>query len=172
MTTARAYGGRRSRKPKPYDPDAWSTPQWLFDELDNEFGFTLDVCASPENRKCIDYISATKDGLADEWHRHYAHDPRTGGPWAKSAAVVAFMNPPYSQIAKWLAKALDETAYGVTTVALVKADTSTKWWHEWYPKADEVRFLKRIQFVPPPGYDGKVGNPNMGHAVLIFRGAK
>jgi len=41
VTTARAYGGRRRSKKKPltYDPDAWATPQWLFDELDAPPGY-------------------------------------------------------------------------------------------------------------------------------------
>jgi SAM-dependent methyltransferase len=30
----------------------WETPQSFFDELDKEFGFTLDPAASNENAKC------------------------------------------------------------------------------------------------------------------------
>ena len=29
--------------------DAWATPQGFFDELDREFHFEMDVCATPEN---------------------------------------------------------------------------------------------------------------------------
>ena len=32
--------------------DDWETPQALFDELDAEFHFTLDVCANESNSKC------------------------------------------------------------------------------------------------------------------------
>lgn len=32
--------------------DEWETPQALFDELNKEFHFTLDVCATEKNRKC------------------------------------------------------------------------------------------------------------------------
>ena len=35
----------------------WSTPQWLFDELDKEFHFTLDACAQPFNAKCKKFYS-------------------------------------------------------------------------------------------------------------------
>jgi hypothetical protein len=31
--------------------DLWATPQWLYDKLDTEFNFTVDVCATPENAK-------------------------------------------------------------------------------------------------------------------------
>ena len=41
--------------------DLWETPQWLFDELDREFGFSLDVCAIPENAKCQQFFTADED---------------------------------------------------------------------------------------------------------------
>lgn len=33
----------------------WETPQALFDELNEEFHFTLDVCASEDKAKCQRY---------------------------------------------------------------------------------------------------------------------
>src|ERR1041384_6738974 len=47
--------------------DLWATPQSLFDELNAEFGFTLDVCALPENAKCAAFFTPEIDGLAQEW---------------------------------------------------------------------------------------------------------
>ena len=32
--------------------DEWATPQNIFNELNNEFNFNLDVCATSENAKC------------------------------------------------------------------------------------------------------------------------
>ena len=43
--------------------DLWETPQDLFDELDKEFHFNLDVCALPENTKCAAYYTPEMDGL-------------------------------------------------------------------------------------------------------------
>jgi hypothetical protein len=37
--------------------DDWSTPPNVFDALDKEFNFGLDVCASKENAKCKLYYS-------------------------------------------------------------------------------------------------------------------
>lgn len=37
--------------------DLWSTPQEFFDKLNDEFQFTLDVCALPENAKCSRYYT-------------------------------------------------------------------------------------------------------------------
>lgn len=47
--------------------DNWATPQWLFDELDKTFHFTLDVCASDENHKCDNYFTKESDGLKQDW---------------------------------------------------------------------------------------------------------
>lgn len=41
--------------------DMWETPQWLFDKLNSEFNFNLDVCAVPENAKCAVYYTPIKE---------------------------------------------------------------------------------------------------------------
>ena len=46
------------------DTPEWATPQDFFDELNAEFGFTLDVCATPENAKCERYFTQDTDGLS------------------------------------------------------------------------------------------------------------
>lgn len=35
----------------------WATPRQLFEMLDREFHFTLDVCATAETAKCEKFIS-------------------------------------------------------------------------------------------------------------------
>lgn len=47
--------------------DEWETPQDLFDDLNNEFHFTLDACASAENRKVEKYYDLVSDGLKNSW---------------------------------------------------------------------------------------------------------
>lgn len=49
------------------ESDEWSTPQKLFDELDAEFGFDLDPCATNENHKCDRYFTKVEDGLQHSW---------------------------------------------------------------------------------------------------------
>lgn len=56
----------------------WSTPQDFFDSLDEEFHFTLDACALPENAKCELFFTSEIDGLAQDWSGH-----------------TVFVNPPY-----------------------------------------------------------------------------
>ena len=108
----------------------WATPQWLFDALDREFGFTLDPCAMPENAKCGRYFTVADDGLRRTW-----------------AGEVVFMNPPYGTvIGAWMRKAWESSREGATVVCLVPARTDTEWWHRFAMRG-EVRLLKgRLKF--------------------------
>ena len=47
--------------------DEWSTPQDIFDELNNEFGFDLDPCSTDENYKCERHYTIADDGLSYSW---------------------------------------------------------------------------------------------------------
>ncbi|HLP99191.1 MAG TPA: DNA N-6-adenine-methyltransferase [Sideroxyarcus sp.] len=74
--------------------DLWATPQDFFDKLNAEFGFELDVCATPDNAKCSRFFTKDDNGLAQEW---------LGKVW---------MNPPYGrEIGAWMKKA-HESARG------------------------------------------------------------
>ena len=74
-------------------PPRWTTPQWLFDAIDKEFGFTLDLCSTHGNAKCNKHFTRDENGLLKSW----SHE-------------VVFMNPPYGdEIATWMSKAHDAT---------------------------------------------------------------
>lgn len=110
----------------------WTTPQYLFDELDDEFKFTLDPCATDENAKCSKYFTIEDDGLSKDWSND-----------------VVFMNPPYGrEIKKWIKKAYEESLSGATVVCLIPARTDTTYWHDFiFDKADDIRFLRgRLKF--------------------------
>lgn len=47
--------------------DNWATPQDFFDDLNREFGFTLDPCADSLNHKCPKYYTRKQNGLAQDW---------------------------------------------------------------------------------------------------------
>ena len=104
---------------------------YLFDLLNNEFGFTCDVCADEINRKCDLYFDRKADGLSYAWYG------------------VCWCNPPYGRdIAKWVEKAHLSALCGVTTVMLLPARTDTKYFHEYIYGRYEVRFLRgRLKFV-------------------------
>jgi len=128
--------------------DDWPTPQDFFDELNQEFDFTLDPCSDEKNHKCETFFTAADDGLKKEWGFHRV-----------------FMNPPYGRtIGHWMRKAYEsamDTAELV--VCLVPARTDTAWWHDYAMKG-EIRFIRgRLKF---GGHKNSAPFPN---AVVIFR---
>lgn len=46
----------------------WATPIDFFQPLDDEFKFTLDVCATHENKKVTKYFTLAEDGLIQNWN--------------------------------------------------------------------------------------------------------
>lgn len=135
--------------------DMWATPQNLFDRLHSEYGFTLDVCASPENAKCLKYYTKETDGLKHDW-------------WDN----ICWMNPPYGrEIGKWVKKAYEASFpdwqhTGAKTVCLLPARTDTKWFHDYCTKG-EVTFIKgRLKF---GGSKNSAPFPSM---IVVFSPAK
>lgn len=49
----------------------WATPQDFFDQLDNEFHFTLDPCCSKLTAKCKKFYTIKDDGLKQDWGGEY-----------------------------------------------------------------------------------------------------
>jgi len=99
-----------------------STPRDLYNDLNEEFQFNFDPC--PLHGEEI------QDGLKVDW---------------KSSN---FVNPPFSEISKWLNKGVEEMKKGNKSVFLITARTSTKYWEKYvYPFACEIRFiLGRVPF--------------------------
>ena len=127
--------------------DLWSTPKDFFDKMAEEFDFSLDVCASDENAKCVKYFTEKQNGLTQRWQG------------------VCWMNPPYGRtIKKWMAKALMSAVEdGATVVCLVPARTDTAWWHDYAMKG-EIRFIRgRLKF------GDAVNSAPFPSAVVIFR---
>lgn len=108
----------------------WATPQDVFDRMNEEYGFTLDVCATKENTKCDRYFTKYDDGLTQEW-----------------VGEVCWMNPPYGRdMGKWVQKAYLESLNGATVVCLVPARTDVKWWHD-FAMLGKIIFIKgRLKF--------------------------
>ena len=129
------------------ESNEWATPQWLFEALRAEFGFTLDPCSTHENAKCARHFTVQENGLAQEWSNE-----------------VVFMNPPYgSQIKFWMRKAYRESLKGAVVVCLVPARTDTHWWHA-YAMRGEIRLLRgRLKFG-----DSENSAP-FPSAIIIFR---
>jgi site-specific DNA-methyltransferase (adenine-specific) len=109
----------------------YETPQKFFDELDREFHFELDVCATKENAKCERFYTKEDNAWKQEW------------------ASINWMNPPYGrEIYTWVRKAsMHAKKDKQTTVALLPARTDTRWFHDFIYNQCEIRFIKgRLKF--------------------------
>lgn len=130
--------------------DEWSTPEDFYRLLWSMFGgFTLDPCATPESAKTLKYYTEKDNGLVQSW-----------------MGELVFMNPPYSQIGKWMEKAYNSAKYdNAMVVCLVPSRTDTKWWHQYAMKAEEIHFIKgRLKF------GGQKNSAPFPSAVVVFRG--
>lgn len=140
--------------------DEWETPQWLFKLLDEEFYFLLDTCATDKNCKCAHLFTKEMNGLNQNWD--------IGITGHKNV----FCNPPFSESAKWIKKAYEESLKGCLVVMLLMVATGTKAWQDIIFKAErnfeaEIRFLKgRIRYE----IDGKPSknSPTFDSAIVIF----
>ena len=113
--------------------DDWPTPRYVFDKLDEEFHFEIDVCADDRNHKAPIYFTKEIDGLKQEWKG------------------VCWMNPPYGRtIGDWVKKAYESAnrgGDGTIVVCLLPARTDTKWWRDYVMRASELRFISgRVKF--------------------------
>jgi phage N-6-adenine-methyltransferase len=127
--------------------DEWSTPQYFFDRINERYQLELDVCATRENAKCELFYDPDQDGLAVHW-----------------APYRCWMNPPYSQIRLWMAKACEEAQRGALVVCLVPSRTDTAWWHDFVIPHGEVEFVRgRLKF------GGSKNSAPFPSAVVVFR---
>lgn len=95
----------------------WETPQEAFDEWNKLYNFTFDPCCTLDSCKTVAGIfdDLGQDGLDLPW------------------AGRVFMNPPYSDIKKWVPKAVDEAKYRPEVefvVGLLPARTDTEIFHK------------------------------------------
>jgi phage N-6-adenine-methyltransferase len=106
----------------------WTTPSCIFDKLNEEFNFTLDLAADKFNTKCVKFYDEDSNSLIQKW---------TG---------VCWLNPPYGnskyKLLDFIKKShLSSQEDKCVVVALISARTNTKWWHEYCMKAAEIRFI-------------------------------
>lgn len=110
----------------------WTTPQDFFDELNEEFHFNLDPCATKQTAKCNKFFTKEDDGLKQDW----------GG-------YCVFCNPPYgTEIKYWVKKCAEEAKKPNTTVVmLIPARTDTAYFHDFIYNKAEIRFIRgRLKF--------------------------
>lgn len=116
--------------------DEHITPQGLYDELNAQYNFELDPATTEDNVLGTKYFyTKSNDGLNQSWEN-----------------VNTFINPPYSETAKWVKKAHDQFVINsksnseLAVVLLVASRTDTKWFHEIVLEAVFCRYCK-IKFL-------------------------
>ena len=133
----------RDNKRKLTEDSCLGVPDWLWEELNNEFHFTVDVCSSDLNHKCDRYYTKETNGLAQDWR-----------------GEVVWCHPLFDrQIVQWVEKAL--RSINTTTVFLLPVSTDTRWFsliwdHTTHRPRDEnisIRFMpKRLRYKPAESY--------------------
>jgi len=152
------------------DKDEWETPDWLFDFLDDEYNFQVDVAATQHNALCPGYYSKEDDALSlDTW---LADDLDEHDRVITEGIHRFYMNPPYSggKIGKFLKKAYEEYLKGALVVCLIPINSDTGYWHKYVMKSTEIRFIEgRVKYI---GYDtdgNKIKNsPTFPSCVVVF----
>lgn len=110
--------------------DDWTTPKDLFNKLNDEFDFTVDLCASHDNALCWRYYTKENSGLD-----------------ADLTGERVFCNPPYGrkETALWIKKCA--TCGADVAVMLIPARTDTAAFHDYIYGKAEIRFLRgRLKF--------------------------
>ena len=123
--------------------DKYFTPPEIYDELNDEFNFNYDPCPR-------DWKEGDTDGLTTEW------------------GSKSFVNPPYSNVAKWIQKSYEEAKEGKLVVMLINVVTDTIAFHKYIYHHAEIRFVKgRIKFINPRNPE-KRGSNSKGSMIVIF----
>lgn len=128
------HGDKEDRDSRFTPPDFMAAIYAAFVEVD------LDPCAhllSPVVAKRKILLSAGGDGLTDDW-----------------SGRLAFVNPPFSELLRWLRRAHDQWRAGKveTVVCLVPVRTDSAWFHEILSRDADVYLLKgRVRFLNSHG---------------------
>ena len=134
---------------------AWETPGWLFQLLDEWFNFDCDAAASVDNALCDVFLDKKANALKIE-------------NWPGQSI---WLNPPYGRaVGLFTAKAVEQAALGKVVVMLVFARTDTKWWHDYAMKASYIFLIQgRLKFKKGGEKAGAAPAPS---AVLVFDGTR
>ena len=120
--------------------DMWETPQELWDQLNQQYHFSFDCCASRDNSKCVRFSSYFEDEFAVD--------------------NISWMNPPFSIADRMFKHFFKVIKNGV---AIYRCDNfETKLWQEIiFPNADWI-------FIPNKrvAYEGMDGNGSRFQSAL------
>ena len=139
--------------------DEWETPQDVYDRLNAEFDFEVDLAASTDNHKCDHWWAKDDDALVQTWHDGFSR---------------GWLNPPYSRglCAKFIAKAAAERLQGFLTVMLLPARTDTKAFHAYIYDAKTWQSKPGVEIRLLPGrlrFSGSANAAPFPSMIVVFR---
>ena len=146
--------------------NSWGTDPVIFNAMNKEFNFLIDVAANDNNALCNSYLTKDDDALKTDWYDFANEDclDVNIGPFS------AWCNPPYGRgfIKAFMNQAINMRDKGITTVMLVPATLDA----QWLPlhSISEIRIVTggRLSFYHP--ITGKKVNGNTkGSMFVIFR---
>jgi phage N-6-adenine-methyltransferase len=154
--------------------DVRETPKRLFAELDTEFRFTLDACATHQNALCTRYYTLEGRFSRGQWQ---SAEDGLKGSWGGERV---WCNPPFSELDIWTDKAWAEQEHALSICMLVPANrTDQPWWQK-----NVAPYIKKIGFdvrwrdqrdrftvdggKPILNKQGKVGTPSFACCLLIW----
>lgn len=134
--------------------DDWQTPRVIYEALNKRFKFTRDAAATKQNSHCARYWTKEDDALLMDW----------------SAEKALFINPPYSKVAEFLAKAHEPE----TAVFLIPFRPQTGFFLQFVwasPYLHEMMIIHRgIRFIHPDRVES-VRSP-MPCCILVYKREK
>lgn len=130
--------------------DDWYTPPEILRSLgfSKIYPFDLDPCSPGFDHwiPACEIFTKENDGLSQEWFG------------------LVFMNPPFggrNGHVPWLKKFIEHG----NGIAIVRAYTSSGWFHDWATKAETMCFPRgKTKFIRPDGSIGK----SPGHGIIIL----
>lgn len=124
----------------------WRTPRYLFDDLHDEFEFTLDGASEPGNGLLP--LASTAEVPVD-WRGHRV-----------------FCNPPWSNIRPFVEQAINAEL----AVLLVPARTNVAWFHRALELGAVPRFFEKRPKFELTEHTGKGHNSPVDCMYLVFTG--
>lgn len=148
---------------QPKSSDFWRTPSDCFHALDREFNFGLDLAADAQNHLCTQWFgpgSPNEDALTTDWWEcgFFAH-----------TTDAAFLNMPYSQCERWLARVVEQIQQcpGCVIVCLLPYTPDTKWWRHTQHAVEIREIPHRVRYLKSDGTTP--AGAMFPSAVVIFR---
>ncbi|WP_434418895.1 DNA N-6-adenine-methyltransferase [Nannocystis pusilla] len=140
------------------ESDRYFTPAWLVEAVLEQLGGSIDLdpCWDPDagcvvRAEEVFDIRKSQDGLVLPWD-----------------GTRVFCNPPYSDVAPWVLRAVQHAANGGEVLMLINASTDTSVWQRYVLRHGCVCLLnKRVSFGRPGS--NKL-TPNLQASAVVYFG--